>query len=158
MNVRRPMAAAIAVLGLPVMSLGLTACGFNVQTNEVYNPPVGVNEPFGFISTLNVAIVSDTDGAGTLITTFNNYDTQNDDELVDIAGEGLDFQISGDTVIPAGGLLVKADGSMEVRGEDVAAGNFVEFTYTFDRAEQVNIQAPVVSNEDFEYADIPTPE
>ena len=158
MNVRRPMAAAIAVLGLPVMSLGLTACGFNVQTNEVYNPPVGVNEPFGFISTLNVAIVSDTDGAGTLITTFNNYDTQNDDELVDIAGEGLDFQISGDTVIPAGGLLVKADGSMEVRGEDVAAGNFVEFTYTFDRAEQVNIQAPVVSNEDFEYSDIPVPE
>ena len=157
MNVRRSMATAVAVLGLPVMSLGLTACGFDAPTDQVYNPPVGVNDMDGVVSTLNVAIVSDTDGSGTLVTTFANRDPENDDQLVDIQGQGVTFEVGGDTVIPAGGVLVADDGSLQATGEDVVAGNFVQLTYTFDRAESISIQAPVVSNEDFEYADVPTP-
>ena len=141
MNVRRPMAAAIAVLGLPVMSLGLTACGFNVQTNEVYNPPVGVNEPFGFISTLNVAIVSDTDGAGTLITTFNNYDTQNDDELVDIftgLGQRHHYDLTDDALERVRALI-----SAEPRTRGFGNARFVRNLFETAVAHQAMRVAPL---------------
>ena len=160
MNVRRTLAAAVVVLAVPVLS----SCGvsFGAQTDQVYNPSVGVDDQSGSVDVLNALIVSGTDGSGTVVASLANNDDQNDDSLTEVAGagkdDGLDVTVGGETAIPAGGLLNLADdGGISARGERVQPGNFVSITFSFDRGEAITLDVPVVSADDAPYADIPTP-
>ena len=160
MNVRRSIAAAVVVLAVPVLS----SCGvsFGAQTDQVYNPSVGVDDQSGSVDVLNALIVSGTDGSGTVVASLANNDDQNDDSLTEVAGagkdDGLDVTVGGDTAIPASGLLNLADdGGISARGERVEPGNFVSITFSFERAQAVTLDVPVVSADDPTYEDIPTP-
>ncbi len=160
MNVRRTLAAAAVVLAVPVLS----SCGvsFGAQTDQVYNPSVGVDDQSGSVDVLNALIVSGTDGSGTVVASLANNDDQNDDSLTEVAGagkdDGLDVTVGGDTAIPAGGLLNLADdGGISARGERVKPGNFVSITFSFERAEAITLDVPVVSADSPAYEDIPTP-
>ena len=105
MNVRRSIAAAVVVLAVPVLS----SCGvsFGAQTDQVYNPSVGVDDQSGDVDVLNALIVSGTNGSGTVVATLVDNDQQNADTLKGVAGAGADasatVKVSGDTAIPAGG-------------------------------------------------------
>ena len=160
MNVRRSIAVAAAVLVSPVMS----SCGvnFDAQTDQVYNPAVGVNNRDGSVDVLNALVVSGSAGSGTVVATLVNNDQQNADSLRGITGAGpessLTVQIGGPREIPADGLLNLADqGKATVRGREILPGRFVEITFSFDRAEAVTVQAPVVSADNPDYAGIPVP-
>ena len=160
MNVRRTIAAAVVVLAVPALS----SCGvsFGAQTDQVYNPSVGVDDRSGSVDVLNALIVSGTDGSGTVVATLVNNDSENDDTLSGVAGAGKDSELKvtmgGDTAIPAGGLLNLADdGQISAEGERVEAGNFVSITFSFERGEAITLDVPVVSGEDPPYEDIPTP-
>ena len=155
MNVRRSIATAAAVLGMSALSLGLTSCGFDAPTDMVYDPAAGVSDQEGTVDALNAAVVSAADGSGTLVVSFANNDQEDDDSLVGVSGEGVQVGLGGDTAIPAGGLLTRDDAELSVTGEAVEPGEFVTLTFTFDRAQSVTMDVPVVAAEG-EFADVPT--
>jgi hypothetical protein len=158
-NVRRSIAVAAALLAAPVMS----SCGvnFGAQTDQVYNPAVGVNDRGGAVDVLNALVVSGKAGSGTVVATLVNNDQQHADSLKNVAGAGADSSITvqGDpTNIAAGGLVnLATQGKYTVRGRQVLPGRFVEITFSFDRGKAVTIQVPVVSSTDPDYAGIQTP-
>lgn len=160
MNVRRNLAVAATLVAAPVMS----SCGvnFDAQTDQVYNPAVGVNDRGGAVDVLNALVVSGSAGSGTVVATLVNNDQQNADTLRGVAGAGqdtsLNVQVGGPTSIPAGGVLnLATQGAISVRGRQVLPGRFVEITFSFDRGKAVTVDIPVVSSSNPDYAGIKTP-
>lgn len=160
MNVRRSIAVVAALVAAPVVS----SCGvnFGAQTDQVYNPAVGVNDRGGAVDVLNALVVSGKAGSGTVVATLVNNDQQHADSLKNVAGAGADssltVQVGGPTNIAAGGLVnLATQGKVTVRGRQVLPGRFVEITFSFDRGKAVTIQVPVVSSSDPDYAGIKTP-
>jgi hypothetical protein len=159
-NVRRSIAAAAVLLAAPALS----SCGvsFGAQTDQVYNPSVGVDDRSGQVDVLNALIVSGTNGSGTVVATLVNNDQQTDDTLKGVAGAGKDAGMTvkpgGDTTIPAGGVLNLATrGAVTIRGQRVVPGNFVTITFSFDRAQSVTLDVPVVSHSNPDYAGVKVP-
>jgi hypothetical protein len=159
-NVRRSIAAAAVLLAAPVLS----SCGvnFGAQTDQPYNPTAGVEDRSGGVDVLNALVVSRTKGSGAVIATLVDNDQQNADSLKGVAGSGTDAGLTvsggGTTTIPAGGLLNLAkDGPITVRGQRVAPGNFVRLTFSFDRAEAITLDVPVMSSSNPAYADVQVP-
>ena len=160
MNVRRSIAAAAVLLAAPALS----SCGvsFGAQTDQVYNPSVGVDDRSGQVDVLNALIVSGTDGSGTVVATLVNNDQRTDDTLKGVSGAGKDAGMTvkpgGDTTIPAGGLLnLATKGAVTIRGQRVVPGNFVTITFSFDRAQSVTLDVPVVSHSNPDYAGVKVP-
>ena len=84
MNVRRSIAAVAVVLAAPALS----SCGFDAPTEQIYNPTVGVFDKSGSVELLNVLVVADAAGSGTVIATLVNSDLVNDDALTGVTGSG----------------------------------------------------------------------
>jgi hypothetical protein len=160
-NVRRSIAKATVVIAAAALSLGLSSCGrgFDNPTDQVYNPAVGVNDQDSDVDVLNAVIVSGSDGSGTLVATLVNNDQENDDTLTGISAGGddqADVTPPSETSIDAGSLLSLADeGGAKVEGESVKAGSFVTLTFSFERAESVTLDVPVVEHGEGAYADVP---
>jgi len=159
-NVRRSIAAAAVLLAAPALS----SCGvsFGAQTDQVYNPSVGVDDRSGQVDVLNALIVSGTNGSGTVVATLVNNDQQTDDTLKGVSGAGKDAGMTvkpgGDTTIPAGGLLnLATKGAVTIHGQRVVPGNFVTITFSFDRAQSVTLDVPVVSHSNPDYAGVKVP-
>lgn len=151
MNVRRSIAAAAVVLAAPVLSSCATG-NFDAQTDQVYNPAVGVDDRDGSVDVLNALIVSGTDGSGTVVATLVNNDESRPDTLQKVAGSGKDANlqvtVGGPTRLQAGGLLNLAErGGIVVRGDRIVPGMFVEITFSFQRGDSVTLQAPVVADQ-----------
>jgi hypothetical protein len=149
-NVRRSIAAAAVVLAAPVLSSCATG-NFDAQTDQPYNPAVGVDARDGSVDVLNALIVSGSNGSGTLVSTLVNNDESKPDSLQKVAGSGKDgalkVTLGGPTSLPAGGMLNLANkGGVVVRGDRVVPGKFVEITFSFQRGDSVTLQAPVVAN------------
>ena len=160
MNVRRSIAAAAVLLAVPALS----ACGvsFGAQTDQVYNPTVGVDDQSGQVDVLNALIVSGSNGSGTVVASLANNDQQTADTLKGVSGAGKDasltVKVGGDTTIPAGGLLnLATQGNITARGQRIVPGNFVEITFSFDRAEAITVAVPVVSHSNPDYASVKVP-
>lgn len=143
------------------LSLGLSSCGrgFDSPTDQIYNPAVGVNDQDSDVDVLNAVIVSGSDGSGTLVATLVNNDLENDDALTGISAGGedqADVTPPAETAVEAGSLLSLLDeGGAQVEGESVTAGSFVTLTFTFERAESVTLDVPVVEHGEGPYADVP---
>jgi hypothetical protein len=159
-NVRRLLASTVLLLAVP----SLSSCGvnFDAQTDQVYNPAVGVDDRSGSVDVLNALVVSGTDGSGTVVATLVCNDPDRGDKLRAVAGAGDDASLQvtpgGEAAIPAGGLLNLAnDGRIFVRGEAIVPGSFVELTFSFQRGEAITVEAPVVSAENPDYADVTVP-
>ena len=160
MNVRRSIAATAVLLAIPALS----ACGvsFGAQTDQVYNPTVGVDDQSGQVDVLNALIVSGTNGSGTVVATLVNNDQQTADTLKGVSGAGKDAGITvkpgGETSIPAGGLLnLATQGNITARGKRIVPGNVVEITFSFDRAQAITVGVPVVSSSNPDYAGVKVP-
>jgi hypothetical protein len=159
-NARRSIAVAAALLSAPVVS----SCGvnFDAQTDQVYNPAVGVNNRDGSVDVLNALVVSGTAGSGTVVATLVNNDQRNADSVRGVAGAGRDtalaVQVAGLRTIPPDGLLnLASQGKVTVRGKRVVPGNFVEITFSFDRGQAVTVKVPVVSADNPDYANVKVP-
>jgi hypothetical protein len=135
----------------------VSSCGvnFDAQTNQVYTPSDGENyRSTGGVDVLNAVIVSDSPGTGRLIGGLVNGDTNKDDTLTQVRGleesQAVQFQIgSGETTIPAGGLLQLADpgaADVTVSGDPqlVSAGGFVRLAISFQNGEDATLNVPVV--------------
>lgn len=147
---RRRLAAVAMVLLVPTLG----ACGsFNYQTDQVYQPGVGVNNREGSVDVLGAVIVSSTDGEGTFVASLvNQADT--DDSLESMDGDDILAQISSPVEVKADTLVNLADtGAVSVTGEDVSPGAWVRLTLKFESGQSTELNVPVVPDED-EFSDV----
>ncbi len=151
---------AVAFAG-SLLSLGLTSCGFDATTDQVYTPGEGVNNREAGVDVLHALIVSGDDGSGTVIAGLANNDESKDDALVEVQGAGEDQAVTVEgtqTDVPAGAFVQLAEeGAFSVTGEQVIPGRFVSLSFAFESGETVTLDVPVVTD-DGDYADVPLPE
>jgi hypothetical protein len=159
-DVRRSIAVAAALLAAPLTA----SCGvnFDAQTDQPYNPAVGVNDRSGSVDVLNALVVSGTAGSGTVVATLVNNDQQRNDTLRTIGGAGVDssltVKVTGNKTIPADGVLnLGKTGQATAQGKAISPGKFVRITFSFDRGQAITVDVPVVSAKNPDYANIRTP-
>lgn len=152
---KSPIQRRVAIAAL-LLAPALTACGFNVQTDQVYQPAVGVNDRSGQVYVLNALVVSGADGSGTFAGTLVNTDTTDDDTLDTVTGSGI--TASSDPVdVPAGGNARLADsGDVTLEGDAIVPGRFVQVTLGFSSGQTTTMRVPVVAAAG-DYADVPLP-
>jgi copper(I)-binding protein len=140
--VRRRLAALAVVLMVPALG----ACGFGYQTDQVYQPGVGVNDRSAAVDVLGAVVVSGTDGSGTFVASLVNNDKDKAISLTSVTGaEGLEVQLVAPVEVEAGALVNLAEmGAIGVSGDSVVAGDFARITLTFDNGDEVEVNAPVV--------------
>lgn len=147
---RRRLAAFAMVLLVPTLG----ACGFGYQTDQVYQPGVGVNDRSGQVDILGAVVVSSLNGEGTLVTTLVNGSDTKDATLVNVSGTDLTASVAAPVKVPAGGLVNLADaGAVSVTGDTIKPGKFARLTLTFDGGQKTEINAPVVPY-DGEFGDV----
>jgi hypothetical protein len=147
---RRRLAAVATVLLVPL----LAGCGFGYQTDQVYQPGVGVNNRVGSVDILAAVVVNSAAGEGTFVASLVNKDTKNDDTLVSVTGDDLDVQLAAPVKIASDTLVNLADaGAVSVQGKTIAPGEFARLTLTFESGQKTEINAPVVPYKD-EYNEV----
>lgn len=152
---KSPTQRRVAIAALLLAPL-LAACGFNAQTDQVYQPAVGVNDRSGNVDILNALIVSGTDGSGTFAGTLVNKNQTEDDTLQSVTGP--DVTASRGTVdVPAGEAALLADtGDLSLTGDGIVPGKWVELTFVFSSGQSTTMKVPVVDASG-DYADVPPP-
>jgi hypothetical protein len=147
---RRRIAAASLVLLVPA----LAACSsFEYQTDQVYQPGVGVNERSGTVDVLGAVVVRTSEGEGTFVASLVNTGDE-DDRLTTVSGDGLDAEVVSPVDLRPDVLLNLAEeGAVKVNGDRVAAGNWVRVNLEFESGQQTEVNVPVVSRTG-EFADI----
>jgi hypothetical protein len=144
--------AGALVLSVPL----LTSCGFGKATDKVYTPAEGTNDRDGQVDILSAAIVAAQPNSGTFIATLSNKspDTAHSLESVELATTGGSGTTGGEItfddittpveVVARGYVnLADDDQGIVVRGE-FEAGQFFPVTLTFDGADPVTMDVPVV--------------
>lgn len=141
-SVRRRLAAASMVLVVPALG----ACGFNEQTDQVYQPGVGVNERTQTVDVLAAVVVSSTDGEGVFVASLVNGSQSKDDELTSISGDGVQATLAQPVKVPADQLVNLAkQGGVQVTGDRVKEGNWVRLTLEFGNGQQTELNVPIVA-------------
>lgn len=146
----RPVALAAALLfAVPAFSACTAAA-----TDEVYTPTKGVNDRAGKVDVLHALIVSDGKDGGRLIAGLVNNNTEDADSLSGVTVADGDAQVQvgdGETEIPPGGILQLADDDAAVvTVKGTSLGGYVRLTLTFQNAEPVTLNVPVIPpGEDF---------
>jgi copper(I)-binding protein len=157
--VRRSLARACAAVAL----LGVVGCGsnFDAQTQQPYQPAVGISDRSGQVYSINTLIVTDGQGNGTVVAALINQsdaeDTLQSVTAVDDQGGGMSVQPlpEGGISLPARNLVQLAtDGSVRLESDNLEAGRFVTLTFTFANAAPVKVDVPVVEQTST-YADVP---
>ncbi len=149
--VRRRLASLAVLLLVPALG----AC--NYQTDQIYQPAVGVNDRDGTVDVLGAVVVSSTDGRGTFVASLVNGDLEEPDTLTTIAAadEGAaEIQLAAPIEIRPEGLVNLADsGAVSLVGEQVAPGAFIRLVLTFESGQETSVNVPVVDRAE-EFADI----
>ena len=145
---RRSLAVAFLLLLVPVLG----ACGFSYQTDQVYQPAVGVNDRDGAVDVLSAVVVSGVDEEGTLVASLVN-ESEEDDTLVEVtpadAEAGLTTRVVEPVEIPAGELVNLADlGAVSVTGSDIFPGEFARLLLRFESGQETELNIPVVAQSD----------
>ncbi len=149
-SVRRSLAAAAIALLVPALG----ACGFHDQTDQVYQPAVGVNDRTGTVDVLGAVIVATEDGKGLFIASLVNGSTTKSDKLTGITGDGITATLDQPLELKPKSLLNMAQGApVEVTGDRVKEGNFVRVTLAFGNGQQTELDVPVVAQEN-EFASV----
>jgi hypothetical protein len=151
--VKSPSTRRVAIAAL-LLAPTLAACGFNEQTDQVYQAAVGVNDRSGQVDILNALVVSGTDGSGTFAGTLVNKDQTTSDELDSVTGPGRTSP-ARTVAVPAGGVANLAEsGAVTVKGSAISPGTFVTLTLAFSSGQSTTVKVPVVAATG-DYADVP---
>jgi hypothetical protein len=149
---RRPRLAAASLVIL-VPALG--ACGFNYQTDKVYQPSVGVNNRQGTVDVLGAVVVSGSAGSGTFVASLDNKSGSKIQTLTGITGtDGVQVNLVKQVQVPPGALVNFADmGVASVTGQAIQAGGFARLTLEFGSGQSARVNAPIVAPEN-QYSEI----
>ena len=152
---KSPLRRRTAIAAL-LLAPALTACGFNAQTDQVYQPAVGVNDRSGDVDILNALIVSGEDGSGTFAGTLVNKDTTQDATLDTVSGPGVTASRTTVDVPAAGNARLAESGDLTLEGSSIKPGRFVELTFSFSNGQTTTMKVPVVEAAG-DYKDVPLP-
>ena len=140
-SLRRRLAVASLVLLVPTLG----ACGFEEQTDQVYQPGVGANDRSGTVDVLGAVVVSSSDGGGTFVASLVNRDLSTSDTLTEVTGSGVQATVSAPIKIGPETLVNLADtGAIGVRGSTIAPGGYVRLQLSFESGQKTRINVPVV--------------
>lgn len=145
-----PVRRRLAALALALLVPTVGACAY--QTDQVYQPGVGVNNRAGTVDVLGSVVVSGSEGSGTFIASLANKDQKETATLTSVKGaDGLTVQLVARVEVKADSLVNMADlGAVSVSGASVKAGGFARLTLTFDTGQKTTLNVPVVDrNEEF---------
>jgi hypothetical protein len=152
----RALATIVLLAVVPALA-GCIATGTDAATNTQYQPGIGANLRSGQVQLYNALVVDNGDGTGTVSVLISNSgdEPQKLDEVTATTSAGEDVDV---TTAPA---IVGANRSLStgpaatavLESDDVTAGSYVRLTFTFDRAGDVTIEAPVVARDET-YADV----
>jgi hypothetical protein len=151
-SVRRRRLAATALSAAVILTL--SACGFDDQTNQQYQPAAGANYRSSKINVLNTLLVANANKSATLSASIVN-NTGTDQSLSSVTVSTLD----GKTELPVRGTKILLPGPRDgsaVLGQASDAGGwtvtsgakpgfYVKVTLNFTDAPSVTIEAPVVA-------------
>lgn len=141
---KRTLAAGALLLAAPA----LTSCGFNYATDKIYTPGHGANNRDADVDVLGAVIVSSTPGSGTFVASLSNNQRTEADQLTGLAGE-VTVPAAKTVRIPGGALVnLATKGGIKVSG-DFQDGDFVTVVLSFANSEQVEVEVPVVPNDDY---------
>ena len=151
---KHPNRRRVAIAAL-LLAPALTACGFNEQTDQVYQAAVGVNDRSGDVDILNGLVVSGQDGSGTFAGTLVNT-TNEDDTLESVSGSGITAARRTVDVPAEGSVPLAEKGQVSVQGSGIKPGSFVELTFSFSSGQTTTMKVPVVAATG-DYADVTQP-
>ena len=152
---KSPIQRRVAIAAL-LLAPALTACGFNEQTDQVYQAGVGVNDRSDTVYILNAVVVTAVDGSGTFAGTLVNTDTTTDDTLDSVSGPGI-TAAPGSVDVPAGGNARLAEsGDISLEGAGITPGTYVQLTFGFSSGQTTTMKVPVVAAAG-DYTDVPLP-
>ena len=160
-RVRQAMVTAVVVLA----TAALTGCGYNFgsQTDQIYQPAVGSNNREGQVYVLNALVVTGGSDGALVAGLLDEADT--DDVLTGVTAKGsngndLTTTIVGDQIpLPSRSLVrLSQDADVAISGDatELGAGGLISVTFTFQNADPVTLDAPIVAREG-PYADVPLP-
>jgi hypothetical protein len=149
--------------GLVAAVFAIAGCGsnFNAQSEQIYQPAVGLSDRSGQVYAINTLVVTNGKGDGTVIAALINQ-AHHDDHLRSVTvvdGKGSQLQVAP---LPANGLRLPStqsvqladSGAVRVSGPSLEAGTVVTVTFTFAQAAPVTLDVPVVEDSST-YASVP---
>ena len=169
----RRLTVLLAAAALP-LAAGCAA-NFNAQTQVQYQPAVGSDSRESDVYALNMLVVGDGEGGGTLVGTLLNDDPKGTGcpdylvgfQVVDNAGGGVknsalpaaepvDAPEGCPSQVPEKGIALPADQSVklpddatiQMSADTVQPGTFLTVTLTFQNSDPVEIDVPVVAEEE----------
>jgi hypothetical protein len=157
------MKRGLVVWCAAAVALTVVGCGsnFDAQSQQVYQPAVGISDRDGDVYAINTLIVTDGRGNGTVVSALINQaegeDTLRSVTATDDHGTELQAQPLPDGGIalpPRQSLQLGSEGLARISSDTLEAGQFVTLTFTFANAQPVEIDAPVVNDGPI-YADVP---
>lgn len=157
--------AAVAVVAALPLAAGCAA-GKGAQTQKQYQPGVGSDNRDGHVYALNLLVVGDDNGDGTLVGTLINQqdcpDYVIEIQAVDNAGGGIETspfppveEIRTDCPVtaPDAGVALPSqepakfpdDAMFQLQADTVVPGTFITLTLRFAQAGELEIDVPVVA-------------
>jgi copper(I)-binding protein len=152
--------AATALLS--IAAINGCAANFDAQTNQIYQPADGANNKESDVYVMGTLVVADGAGHGVVVARLINSAEQ-PDSLVSVAatdGEGNPITVNPMPepleLQPAESLQLAESAHIQLSGDNLQVGGVVTLDVTFDQAEPVTLEAPVVLD-DGDYADVTIP-
>lgn len=149
---RRRVASAALLLLVPLVG----ACGFNYQTDQVYQPATGTDNRTGEVYILNAMVVTVNGGKGTFAGTLVNENQTKADKLVSVTGPNLQGSQAQVTVPPNGSVNLAQSGKVWVSGPQIKPGGFVTMNFEFASGQSTQMDVPVIPRTGY-YGDVALP-
>ena len=149
----RPRRALVLAGAAALLSTSfLAGCGFNRATDRPYTPAWGANDQTSEVYVLSAAVVAGEDGKGTFVATLSNRSQSDEASLTSIGSTGepsLQAELSQPVKVPPRGSVNLGDeGGIPVTGDfEVAKSQYVTVDLTFEGAQSVEMQVPVIPAE-----------
>lgn len=139
---RRHRVASVAALLLVPM---LAACGFNYQTDKVYQPATGTDNRTGQVYILNAMVVTVDGKQGTFAGTLVNESQTRATKLVSVTGPSIQGSTTQVKLPPNSSTNLADTGQISVSGPAIKAGYFVSMNFEFSNGQSTQMDVPVIA-------------
>lgn len=159
----RLLRRSLALVCAATAVVGVGGCGssFNAQTQQQYQPAVGVSNRDDAIYAINTLVVTDGEGNGTVVSALINQKAAADSlrSVTAVDDQGRELKV---LPLPDGGVALPSqqavqlgnDASVRISSDELQAGFFVTLSFTYADAAPLQVDVPVV-DQTSTYADVP---
>jgi hypothetical protein len=155
----RPLQVLAFVAALCLTVTGCNGVGFNEQTNKFYQGAAGITNRDGEVYALNVLVVTDGKGngtmVGTLLNTMSTADSLQGVTATDSNGKAIPTKLASPVPLaPEQAVKLQTNASVRLTGKGLVAGYYIHVTFTFTTAAPLSMSIPVLL-QGTEYSSVP---